>query len=418
MPSRACPTFDSERLPPRHDLSDGMDSSRDDIDSISEWYRTPRIPEEPDCCDIMSKDFILSRRGASVQHSRTSSIGASSGSVDEGYLAMAPGPEPPLAVSASSGSICSGTPSTDPRFSEYQLEPATAHISEERSARAYSVGSRPGGARSEPARLRAYSAGARRRPPPAAAAACSAPAAPHHPLHPLHPHSHHPHAPRPSAGDFLELDFSANSPAPKVIIPRTPPTVGFVESRRNTDEYVDMSPRNAGYVEMRPGEPPATPHPPAATPDGYVEMSYGRPATGAAPPCPSPADAHEAPQGAQGAQGPHHALSTVREISEDGRRSPDAAPPRSPSPPRSPPNSPSPSPSPAPSPDQRDEPKSKPIDAPEVREPNSAAAGSPGGALHYAALDLEPRRAPAASAPRLYTQIDFLRSEKLQPHAT
>lgn len=48
--------------------------------------------------------------------------------------------------------------------------------------------------------------------------------------------------------------------------------------RRNVDEYVDMSPRNAGYVEMRPGEPPVstpTPTPAPPTPDGYVEMNYG-----------------------------------------------------------------------------------------------------------------------------------------------
>lgn len=33
--------------------------------------------------------------------------------------------------------------------------------------------------------------------------------------------------------------------------------------------------------------------------------------------------------------------------------------------------------------------------------------------LHYAALDLEPRPAGAAPPDRTYTQIDFVRSEKL-----
>ncbi|XP_068617786.1 insulin receptor substrate 1 isoform X3 [Battus philenor] len=374
MPSRACSSFENERPPPRHDLLDGLDSSRDDIDSMSEWYRTPRIPEEPDSCDIIHKDFInIARRGASVQHSRTSSLGASSGSADEGYLAMGPPPEPCAAASVSSGSVCSGTPSTDPRFSEYQLEPATAHIAEERSARAYSVGSRPGGARTEPARLRAYSAGARRRPPP-----------------------------RPSAGDFLELDFSANAPAPqpKVIVPRTPPTIGFMESRKNTDEYVDMSPRNAGYVEMKPGEPPAATapsHPASTTPDGYVEMSYGRPAS---VPSETPETPTQHPQ-----QNNCHQLSTVREISEDGRRSPDC--------------SQYVTLTQSPAHEHRDEPMNKAVDVTDLRGTEATPlAGSPGGALHYAALDLEPRRAPAAAAPRLYTQIDFLRSEQLHPHAT
>ncbi|XP_013179673.1 PREDICTED: insulin receptor substrate 1 [Papilio xuthus] len=389
MPSRACSSFESERAPPRHDLLDGLDSSRDDIDCV-EWYRTPRIPEEPDCIDV-SKDFInLTRRGASVQHSRTSSLGASSGSADEGYLAMGPPPEPcgaappPPPASLSSGSVCSGTPSTDPRFSEYQLEPAMSHIAEERSARAYSVGSRPGGTRVEPARLRAYSAGARRRP-----------------------------APRPSQGDFLELDFSNNSPPPKVIVPRTPPTIGFFESKKNTDEYVDMLPRNSGYVEMKPGEPPAPAAATPATPDGYVEMTCGRPAHSAhAPPAeppdtpPQPAPPHAAPhaQGQQTSQNSHH-LSTVREISEDGRRSPDS--------------SQYVTLAQSPSPELKDDTKSKAMDTTDNKTcETSPVAGSPGGALHYAALDLEPRRAPAAAAPRLYTQIDFLRSEQLHPHAT
>ncbi|CAH2230036.1 jg20245 [Pararge aegeria aegeria] len=57
MPSRVT-SLDTERPPLRDTELDGMDSSRDDIDSITEWYRTPRIPEEPDCCDGMSKDFM------------------------------------------------------------------------------------------------------------------------------------------------------------------------------------------------------------------------------------------------------------------------------------------------------------------------------------------------------------------------
>lgn len=142
---------------------------------------------------------------------------------------------------------------------------------------------------------------------------------------------------------------------------RTPPSAGFMESRRNNvDEYVDMSPRNAGYVEMRPGELATTPATPiassapaasaASTPDGYVEMSYGRAATRpiaiAAPRAPPPAPVSSSPDDRRRRREPRtplgsqmlfhismespcspeddepHCLSTVRELAEDGRRSP------------------------------------------------------------------------------------------------
>ncbi|KAM3956971.1 LOW QUALITY PROTEIN: uncharacterized protein ACR2FA_009019 [Aphomia sociella] len=505
MPSRACASFEPERPQPRHnDLIEGLDMSRDETDALVEWYRTPRIPEEPDCCDI-SKDIISA---LAVQHSRTSSLG-----VEDGYLAMAPHEPPAGLVSASSGSVCSGTPSTDPRFSEYQLEPATALLLQERPPRAYSVGSRAA-LRAEP-RHRAYSVGARCRPPPRPPQPASAPL-----------------LPRASAEDLMELDFSANSPAAKVVVARTPPaSIGFGELRNRTtvDEYVDMSPRNAGYVEMRPGDAPALPHPaavpalpltpltpaalltptvtmsPAATPDGYVEMNYTRaptrPITIAArvPAVPlsvsPPEEARRrrerererererdreqerereprTPLGSQmlfplspdlPASIPDldaadifeddarddltlQHLSTVREMSEEcGRRSPAgadepvsqspqyvrlvhsrplaAAPPRdvarNPAADKSLPRRPH-------APTQESNNTATLVvagtggGAPArfvLREspspPPSPGARAPRGApLTYAALDLEPRRGPAAG-PRTYTQIDFLRSEKL-----
>lgn len=245
--------------------------------------------------------------------------------------------------------------------SEYQLEPATSHIVDvERPPRAYSVGSRPA-PRAEAPRHRAYSVGARNRPPPPGR---HPPAVASAPL-----------LPRASAEDLMELDFSANSPAARVVRARTPPPPGFAEPRRAVDEYVDMSPRSrAGYVEMRPGEPaparspPApTPPAPAPAPDGYVEMSYGRAPTrpiaiaGARPPPPaasSPDDRRRRPRESRTPLGsqtifplsldspasppeldpadvfddepPHHPLTTVREMSEDGgradgRRSPEVA---------------------------------------------------------------------------------------------
>ncbi|KAJ8712602.1 hypothetical protein PYW07_005444 [Mythimna separata] len=484
MPSRASSSFEVDRAPPRYPEIDGLDVSRDETDAVGDWYRTPRIPEEPDCCDI-SRDFMSSSlMGAgSVAHSRTSSVGEAGA----GYLPMAPGHDPMAGlISASSGSLCSGTPSTDPRFSEYQLEPATSHIGmETRPPRAYSVGSRPAGAAPAEARHRAYSVGARARPP------------------------RHTHA-RPSTDDHMEIDFSNNSPANRVIS-RTPPTASFVEPRpkNNVDEYVDMSPRNnAGYVEMRPGErprtpprttmpPPLTPATPSpATPDGYVEMNYGRAATrpiaiGAARPPPPMAASPDlarrrdpvTPHGSQTLfdmsldspaspqdvidttetleeDPPHHPLTTVREISEDGRRSPEApALPR-----RSPEVSVSPqyvtlalsaappkTPEPAgdelscnPTANKTIARLSDPIDTRAdtatcatlvlagagaggtaarfslgaTPGPLGCAAPAPlglaaGGPLNYAALDLEPRRQPSAPPRQAYTQIDFLRSEKL-----
>ncbi|XP_022116017.2 insulin receptor substrate 1 isoform X6 [Pieris rapae] len=385
MPSRACSSFESDRPQiTRHtDVVDGLASSHDELDSISEWYRTPRIPEEPDCCEYMLPRDFMSMRTGSIAHSRTSSMGVDDGGdrdvgdIPDGYLPMGP----PLV--SSSASVCSGTPSTDPRFSEYQLEPATSHISEERSTRAYSVGSRPVRTeRLEPAsRLRAYSAGARRRPV---------------------------HA-RPT-DDLMEIDFSANSPQSKSTIARTPPTHSDIPKSKPVDEYVDMSPRNAGYVEMKPGEPitPIQPINPISSPmnaltppDGYVEMSYRsrtRPIAITNRPSYSSPDSEKAFHGSQtifpfSPDSPpeiEHALSTVREISEEGRDGREG----------------------------RVEVSSSPqyvtLARPDCLNNNKTARiddNREGGRLHYAALDLEARTPPAPPPHRLYTQIDFARSE-------
>ncbi|GBP27671.1 hypothetical protein EVAR_12715_1 [Eumeta japonica] len=154
-----------------------------------------------------------------------------------------------LSPAASSGSVCSGTPSTDPRFShsskrlvngqhtksvlthsmmnvdkatvEYNLERAVSHIQpdeEERPPRAYSVGSRPAAAArpAAEARMRAYSVGARTK----------------HTPHHHHTVTHHttgktsssaPLLPGGSADDLMVLDFSNNSPKTKPAVVRTPP---------------------------------------------------------------------------------------------------------------------------------------------------------------------------------------------------
>ncbi|XP_063365848.1 serine/arginine repetitive matrix protein 1 [Cydia amplana] len=173
MPSKAFKSLEVERPPTRHsDLIEGLSASHDEADAV-EWHRTPRIPEEPDYCEMGPRDRFSKLGREPASHSRTSSIAASETSpenVNDGYLPMAPEypaatdgylPMAPLdhgLVSASSGSVCSGTPSTDPRFSEYQLDPAMSHIidADERPPRAYSVGSRPVPARPDVTRLRAY----------------------------------------------------------------------------------------------------------------------------------------------------------------------------------------------------------------------------------------------------------------------
>ncbi|KAI8439748.1 hypothetical protein MSG28_013441 [Choristoneura fumiferana] len=234
MPSRACASLEADRPPTRHtELIEGLDVSRDETDTVAEWHRTPRIPEEPDYCEMGPRELFSKLARESAQHSRTSSMGASETSPDgvaDGYLPMAPDSYLPMApdsygammadgylpmapldhglVSASSGSVCSGTPSTDPRFSEYQLEPATSHIvdADERPPRAYSVGSRPAPPRPDVTRLRAYSVGARNRPPPAPAPL---------PVRAARASSSAPLLPRASADDLMELDFSHHPPPPK-----------------------------------------------------------------------------------------------------------------------------------------------------------------------------------------------------------
>ncbi|XP_047518746.1 uncharacterized protein LOC125058673 isoform X2 [Pieris napi] len=242
MPSRACSSFESDRPQiTRHtDVVDGLASSRDDIDSISEWYRTPRILEEPDCCEYMLPRDFMSMRTGSIAHSRTSSMGVDDGGdrdvgdIPDGYLPMGP---PHL---SSSASVCSGTPSTD-------LKDPT--------------------------------------------------------------------------------------------IARTPPTHSDIPKSKPVDEYVYMSPRNAGYVEMKPGEmftpipsinPISSPMNSLTPPDGYMEMSYRsrtRPIAITNRPSYSSPDSEKALHGSQTIftfcpDSPpeiEHALSTVREISEEGR---------------------------------------------------------------------------------------------------
>ncbi|XP_053611241.1 insulin receptor substrate 1 isoform X5 [Plodia interpunctella] len=529
MPSASrASSFEVEK-PLRHDHVDGLETSRDEPDAMAEWCRTPRIPEEPDCCDI-SKDFPgTSNRTAAltgalpIQHSRTSSLGVEEEARVCGYLPMAPHEG---LVSASSGSVCSGTPSTDPRFSEYQLEPATSHIVEGgRPPRAYSVGSRP--ARADPPRHRAYSVGA-----PAASPARPHPASA--PLLPLLPHLPPlPLLPRASAEDLMELDFSANSansansqlarsslaslaytpvghrsgsPATKVVVARTPPTtIGFME-RRPVDEYVDMSPRNAGYVEMRPGDAPRSPPtlptlptptptlptPTLPTPDGYVEMNYTRaptrpiaisqrapppsstqttpsvPSTSSAMPPPQPSSSRRPASPTRPRSPPHTPLGsqTLFPLSLESPASPVSSadvdekdifdedmpeelarpqpPPVSCSPQyvllRDQPSAPIAAP-PPPTPPVCDGPHNPTATktlarlvsaTPAGPEPPLVVAGggcagarfvplpppapAPSPALcplNYAALDLEPRRGATTAPHRTYTQIDFVRSEKL-----
>ncbi|XP_063536873.1 insulin receptor substrate 1-B isoform X1 [Cydia strobilella] len=447
MPSKAFKSLEVERPPTRHsELIEGLSASHDEADAV-EWHRTPRIPEEPDYCEMGPRDRFSKLGREPASHSRTSSIAASETSpenVNDGYLPMAPEypaandgylPMAPLdhgLVSASSGSVCSGTPSTDPRFSEYQLEPAMSHIidADERPPRAYSVGSRPAPSRPDVTRLRAYSVGARNNrviPLPAhkpgARASSSAPL-----------------LPRASADDLMELDFSHPDPksasasaSAKVIVSLTPPAGGFVHPHPHPRPSMPRPHTReedvAGYVEMRPGALGREPRRVATTPDGYVEMSLGsrtplRPAVLASSPqtrsvlsdtlfpltLESPPESVE-PEPAKPEPKPdpapelHHPLTTLREISEEcPRKSPELA------------SSPS---------YVALSRQSTRVDAEKQGNPTIVKAGTASGParfdprpaapapLNYAALDLEQRAVAAPPPPRTYTQIDFLRSEKL-----
>ncbi|KAG7311967.1 hypothetical protein JYU34_001391 [Plutella xylostella] len=306
MPSRTCPPIDAERTPSRLPSTNEVGDIGHDEADAAEWPRAPRIPEEPDYCDVTPRTNMYNRK---------LSLSAQSKAEEDGYLAMSvsePGGTP------CSDTVCSGTPSTDPRFSEYNLEPATAHFSSSasRSARAYSVGSRPAPPPA-PERLRAYSVGARTR------AVRSTPSKQHN-------SNSAPLLPRGSTDDLMELDFSNNSPKSVVIMATTPPANSYLMRKPvkpklgstddlmeldfsnnspksvvimattppansylmrkpvkpKLDEYVDMSPRASGYVEMKPSHPlplpasppraPPAPAPVATTPDGYVEMNYGK----------------------------------------------------------------------------------------------------------------------------------------------
>ncbi|KAJ2940373.1 hypothetical protein O0L34_g50 [Tuta absoluta] len=248
--------------------------------------------------------------------------------------------------------------------------------------------------------------------------------------------------------------------------------------------------------KLRPATPPQHPQHPQhphrqrgdtqpSTPDGYVEMNYGRaPTRPIAIAAPAPLAARAAPSvvasspderrkrngrndrtplGSQTIfplsldspaspadldpadvfeddheilETPHHPLTTVREISEDGRKSPEV--------------SSSPSyvklayckPAPANKSPDADFNKTAAVEKAETctavatvvlagsgttaarfsvsDEPttptaltNQASSTTPPLALNYASLDLEPARAAAAAPHRTYTQIDFARSEKL-----
>ncbi|XP_063386862.1 rho GTPase-activating protein 17-like [Cydia fagiglandana] len=187
----------------------------------------------------------------------------------------------------------------------------------------------------------------------------------------------------------------------------------------------------AGYVEMRPGEP--VPPRVATTPDGYVEMSLGsrtplRPAVLASSPQTRslltdtlfPLTLESPPESVEPARQPakpepkpdpapelHHPLTTLREISEECPR-------------KSPELSSSPSyvalsrQTSRVDTEKQGNPtivKAGGLSAPARFEPRPLPPAPPG--LHYAALDLEQRAAAAPQPPRTYTQIDFLRSEKL-----
>uniref|UniRef100_A0AAU7B9W3 Insulin receptor substrate 1 n=1 Tax=Pyrrhocoris apterus TaxID=37000 RepID=A0AAU7B9W3_PYRAP len=215
---------------------------------------------------------------------------------DDGYVDMDHGANPNK--QGSCGSITSGTPSTDIRFSEYPLDKVSTYFSpdeditpSERPTRAYSVGSRPSPNvnRSELLssqtceRVRAFSLGSRNvhsfcRIPPSSS-----------------------HSSMEPCDDMMELDFSkkarrarkkANS-SEKLSVPGgSASTLSSAASSYSTAEgsYMEMSPPRRGYGKSPPkSSPPGHPSPSLSrVPEGgeyvkavegssYMEMRPGDP---------------------------------------------------------------------------------------------------------------------------------------------
>lgn len=175
-------------------------------------------------------------------------------SSDDGYVDMSPkGRHHATSPTASMSSVTSGTPSTDNRFHDYQLDKVQSYFSDEndwlRPMRAYSVGSRPDHRNkaqvdmsgvSDSSRTRAFSVGSKTKKIPRILP-------PHHP-HPSVKSSSAPilssssrtysssHGSLGPMGDLMEMDFS--------------------KSGRDLSGYMEMQPKSnnsSGYVEMKPG---------------------------------------------------------------------------------------------------------------------------------------------------------------------
>nr|WNH96204.1 insulin receptor substrate 1 [Trichogramma dendrolimi] len=229
-------------------------------------------------------------------HSRTSSLVDDS---HEGYVPMAPLGDTsyvdmdPIGAhhranghfsdDGSSGSVTSGTPSTDLRFAEYHLEKVPSFLSpiddtqeESRPTRAYSVGSRPEPAnrhrknrfeiaQQESMRVRAFSVGSRARKPEIARLnVVTAPLMPgientqnitsKSNSAPLLSNSWGHSTVYPASADrmedLMEMDFSRPKAGPM-----HPPTLSSSFSQAHSQAYSTAT--SAGsYIDMSPGQPP------------------------------------------------------------------------------------------------------------------------------------------------------------------
>ncbi|CAH1406439.1 unnamed protein product [Nezara viridula] len=239
-------------------------------------------------------------RNTVVNHSRGSSL------TEDGYVPMAPAASDDGYVDmdqgsvqnnkqGSCGSITSGTPSTDIRFSEYALDkvsaffppsdadPAIDLTPNERPARAYSVGSRPSQnvnrsellSSSTCERVRAFSVGSRNvhvfgRIPPSSS-----------------------HSSMEPCDDMMELDFSkkgrrarkkANSSERLSVPGSSASTLSSAASSYSTAEgsYMEMSPPKKCFGKSPPkSSPPGHPSPSLSRVpeggEGYMEMKPGDP---------------------------------------------------------------------------------------------------------------------------------------------
>ncbi|KAL3272560.1 hypothetical protein HHI36_014030 [Cryptolaemus montrouzieri] len=278
-PPSACASTDSAGS------SYSLVDENEDLDSNHGRYGHSLTPDEAiaeEDCDSLCVPYGISPTTGDY-------LPMAPASSDDGYVDMSPkGHHGNITPAASLSSVTSGTPSTDMRFAEYQLDKVMSFFppssdEESRPIRAYSVGSRPENCRykkhlmdvqgiAESRRDRAASVGSKTKKGP---------------IRVLPPHGHYPHVhPKSSSapllsssripgslssvgsemGDLMEMDFTNTSKKSLNCYLEMKPCgkPSLVNQTSNSSGYVEMKPgvippnmSNSGpYLEMKPGSSP------------------------------------------------------------------------------------------------------------------------------------------------------------------